>query len=90
MERQTKPKSRRVAITETIKQDKMVSFKSSLLSKVDNFRSGKFEKHDTQWRKLTRDPNVLSIDFSDKIEFDGTPRNQHKARSPDLHVFPMV
>ena len=59
----------------------MLSCKSSLLSKVDNFRSGKFDKHDTHWRKVTRDPNILSITFSVEIEFADTPQIQHKARS---------
>ena len=46
----------------------MVSFEPSLLGKVYNFRSGKFEKHDKRWRKLTSDPNILSIAFSHKTE----------------------
>ena len=75
MERPTKSKSKsptlgaRAKIPETIRQNKMVIFKSLLLSKVDNFREGQLEKHVRQWRKLSNDPNLLSIVFGDKIEF---------------------
>lgn len=74
----------RAKIPETIKQDKMLSCKSSLLSKVDNFRSGKFDKHDTHWRKVTRDPNILSITFIDEIKFADTHGYEIK---PDLPSF---
>ena len=50
-------------------QSKMVSFKSLLLSKVNNFRGSQLEKHVRQWKKLTNDPNILSIISGDKIEF---------------------
>ena len=60
----------------------MVSFKSLLLSKVNNFRGGQLEKHVRQWRKLINDPNILSIISGDKIELVDAPRIQHKARSP--------
>ena len=60
----------------------MVSFKSLLLSKVNNFRGGQLQKHVRQWRKLTNDQNILSIISGDKIEFVDAPRTQHKARSP--------
>ena len=59
----------------------MVSFKSLLLSKVNDFRGGQLEKHVRQWRKLTNDPNILSIISGGKIEFVDAPRIQHKARS---------
>ena len=60
----------------------MVSFKSLILSKVNNFRGGQLEKHVREWRKLTNDPNILSIISGVKIEFDDAPVIQHKARSP--------
>ena len=60
----------------------MVSFKSLLLSKVNNFRGGQLEKHVRQWRKLTNDPNVLSIISGDKIEFVDARTIQHKTISP--------
>ena len=60
----------------------MVSFKSLLLSKVNNFRGGQLEKHVRLWKKLTNDPNLLSIISGDKTEFADAPRIQHKARSP--------
>ena len=60
----------------------MVSFKSLLLSKINNFRGGQLEKHVRQRRKLTNDPNILSIISSDKIKFVDAPKIQHKARSP--------
>ena len=69
-------------IPEAIIQNKMVSFKSLLLSKINNFRSGRLEKHIRQQRKLTNDPNILSIISGDKIEFVNAPKIQHKARSP--------
>ena len=53
-----------------------------LLSKTNNFNVDKLEKHVRQWRKLTNDPNILSIIFGDKIEFFDAPKIQHKARSP--------
>ena len=84
-ERLIKSKSRileaRAKIPETIAQNKMVSFKSLLLSKVNNFRGGQRKKHVRQWRKLTNDPNLLSIISGDKIEFVDALRIQHKARS---------
>ena len=58
----------------------MVSFKSLILSKVNNFRGGQLEKHVREWRKLTNDPNILSIISGVKIEFDDAPVIQHKAR----------
>ena len=58
----------------------MVSFKSLLLSKVNNFRGGQIEKHINQWRKLKSDPNFLSIISGDKIKFVDAPRIQHKPR----------
>ena len=72
----------RAKIPETIMQNKIVSFKSLLLSKVNIFRGGQLEKHVRQWRKLTNDPNILSIISGDKIEFVDAPRIQHKATSP--------
>ena len=60
----------------------MVSFKSLILSKVNNFRGGQLEKHVREWRKLTNDPNILSIISGVKIEFDDASVIQHKARSP--------
>ena len=57
----------RVKIPETIMQNKMVSFKSLVLSKVNNFRGGQLEKHVRQWRKLTSNPNILSIISGDKL-----------------------
>ena len=45
----------------------MVSFKSLLLSKINNFRGGQLEKHVRQRRKLTNDPNILSIRFLAKV-----------------------
>ena len=60
----------------------MVSFKSLLLSKVNNFRGVQLEKHVRQCRKLANDPNILSIISGDKIEFIDATRIQHKARSP--------
>ena len=65
-------------------QSKMVSFKSLLLSKVNNFRGSQLEKHVRQWKKLTNDPNILSIISGDKIEFVDAQRIQHKARSPQF------
>ena len=62
----------------------MVSFKSFLISKVNNFRGGLLEKHVRQWRKLTIDPNILSIISGDKIEFADAPRIQLKVRSPQF------
>ena len=62
----------------------MVSFKSLLLSKVNNFRGGQLEKHVRQQRKLTNDPNILSIISGDKIEFADAPRIQNKVRSPQF------
>ena len=56
-------------IPETITQNKMVSFKSLLLSKIKNLRGGQLEEHVRQWRKLTNDPNILSIISGHKIEF---------------------
>ena len=47
------------------------------LSKVNNFRDGKLEKHVRQWRKLTNDPNILSIisgKHFGKIELVDAPR----------------
>ena len=67
-----------------ITQDKIVSFKSLLLSKINNFRGGQLEKHVRQWRKLRNDPNILSIISGDKIEFVDAPKIQHKARSPNF------
>ena len=85
-ERSIKSKSRileaKAKIPEMITHIKMVSFKSLLLSKVNNFRGGQLEKHVRQWRKLTNDPNILSIISDDKIEFFDAPRIQYKARSP--------
>ena len=69
-------------IPETKTQNKMVSFKSLLLSKVNNFRGGQLEKHVRQWKKLTNDPNILSIISGYNIEFGDAPRIQHKVRSP--------
>ena len=70
-ERWIKSKSRileaRAKIPETIMQNKMVSFKSLVLSKVNNFRAGQLEKHVRQWRKLTNNPNILSIISGDKL-----------------------
>ena len=60
----------------------MVRFKSLLLSKVNNFRGAQLEKLVRQWRRLTNDPNILSIISGDKIEFVDVPRIQHKARCP--------
>ena len=60
----------------------MVNFKSLLLSKINNFRGSQLQKHLRQWRKLTNDPNILSIIFVDKIEFIDPPKIQHNARSP--------
>ena len=60
----------------------MISFKSLLLSKINNFRGGQLENHVRQWRKLTNDPNILSIISGDKTEFVDAPMIQHKARSP--------
>ena len=60
----------------------MTSFKSLLLSKINNFRGGQLEKHVRQWRKLTNHRNILSIISGDKIEFSDAPKIQHKARSP--------
>ena len=65
-------------------QNKMVSVKSLLLSKVNNFRGGQFEKHVREWRKLTNDPKILSIISDDKIEFVDAPRIHHKGRSPQF------
>ena len=62
----------------------MVSFKSLLLSKVDNFRGGQLEKHVRQWKKLTNDPNILPIISGDKIEFADAPRIQNKATVPQF------
>ena len=62
----------------------MVSFKSLLLTKVNNFRGSQLEKHVRQWKKLTNDPNILSIISGDKIEFVDAQRIQHKARSPQF------
>ena len=55
-----------------------------LLSKVNNFRGGQFEKHVRQWRKLTNDTNIFSMITGDKIQFVDAPRIQHKARSPQF------
>ena len=71
----------RAETPEPIMQNKILSFKSLLLSKDNNFRDGQLEKHVRQWRKLTNDPNILSIISGDKIEFVDTPKIQHKARS---------
>ena len=60
----------------------MVSFKSLLLSKSNNFRGGQLEKHLRQWRKLTNDPNILSIISSDKTEFVDAPKIQRNTKSP--------
>ena len=60
----------------------MISFKSLLLSKINNFRGGQLEKHVKQWRKLTNHRNILSIISGDKIEFADPPKIQHQARSP--------
>ena len=60
----------------------MVSFKSLLLSKINNFRGGQLEKHVRQQRKLTNDPNILLIISGDKSEYVDAPKMQHKARSP--------
>ena len=60
----------------------IISFKSLLLSKVNNFRGGQLEKHVRQWKKLTNDPNILSIISGYNIEFGDAPRIQHKVRSP--------
>ena len=86
MEGPIKSKSRtleaRAKNPETITQNKMVSFKSLLLSKVNNFRGGQLEKHVRKLRKLRNDPNILLIISGDKIEFVDAPRIKHKARSP--------
>ena len=74
----------RAKTPETIMQNKMVSFKSLLLSKVDNFRGGQLEKHVRQWKKLTNDPNILPIISGDKIEFADAPRIQNKATVPQF------
>ena len=74
----------RAKITETITQNKLVSFKSLLLSKINNFRGDQLEKHIRHWRKLRNDPNILSIISGDKTEFVDTPKIQHKARSPNF------
>ena len=71
----------RAETPEPIMQNKILSFKSLLLSKDNNFRDGQLEKHVRHWRKLTNDPNILSIISGDKIEFVDTPKIQHKARS---------
>ena len=55
-----------------------------LLSKVNNFRGGQLEKHVRQWRKLTTNPNILSVISGDKTEFVDAPKIQHKARSPQF------
>ena len=55
-----------------------------LLSKVNNFRGGQLEKHVRQWRKLTTNPNILSVISGDKTEFADAPKIQHKARSPQF------
>ena len=84
-ERSTKTKSQtfeeREEIPETIKQSNMIRFKSSLISKVNNFRCGQLQKNIRQWRKLTSDPKLLSIISGDKIEFVDSPRIQYKTRS---------
>ena len=54
-------------------QNKMETFKSLLLSNVNNFRGGQLEKHVRQWRKLTNDPKILSIISGDKVEFADAP-----------------
>ena len=58
-ERQTKPESPTLEpmakIPEIIKQNKMVSFKSLLLKKVNYFRGGKLEKHVRQRTKMIND-----------------------------------
>ena len=51
----------------------METFKSLLLSNVNNFRGGQLEKHVRQWRKLTNDPKILSIISGDKAEFADAP-----------------
>ena len=55
-----------------------------LLSKVNNFRGGQLEKHVRQWRKLTTNPNILSVISGDKTEFVDAPKIQLKARSPQF------
>ena len=62
------------------KQNKMVCFKFLLLRKVNNVSGGQLKKHVRQWRKLTSDPNILSIISVDSVEFVDDPRIQHKAR----------
>ena len=42
----------------------------------------KLEEHVRQQRKLTINPNILSIISGDKIEFVDGPKVQHTARSP--------
>ena len=54
----------------------MVSFKSLSKVKVVNLRNMQ------ECRRLTNDPNILSITSGDKIEFVDTPRIQHKYGSP--------
>ena len=66
-------------IPETITQNKMVSFKSLLFCKINNFRGGQLEKHVRLWRKLTNKPNILSIISGDKSEIVDGPKIQHKA-----------
>ena len=69
---------------EAITQNKMVSFKSLLLIKVNSFRGGQLEKYIRQWRKLTNDPNISPIISGGRTEFVDAPRIQHKARSPQF------
>ena len=65
-------------------QNKLVSFKSLLLSKVNNSRGGQLDKHVRQWRKLTNDPNIWSIISGDKIEFVDAAMILHNVKSPQF------
>ena len=70
-EKPMKSKSRalevRAKTPEAMMQNKMVSFKFLILSKVNNCRGDQLEKYVRYWRKLTNDPNILSIISGDKM-----------------------